>query len=339
MNVAAKPRIANDFYPTDHGFTRVMLESLPVRLSGRISEPCAGQRDIVQCLRQHGLDVIDSDIVDGPGMDATTAEFWLNQSPIDWTVTNPPFNVATKILQKAYEYSRCGVLFFLRITYLEPCPDRYQWLDEYADQLRWMQVVNPRPIYRSDTNKTDSATCCWLLWDKSWSWRSMGIEPPFRFSHGSRSTVDSRKTVFTPSQPKLPINSSVVQSINLQKADRPPSQRAINFCSSGNQPTERKSVTIALRLIDALTAEVDALKFEGVAGPTQYLNEQAKGDRTYYLLRWVEKGRVRAKSLKPSGVSEVRARIVRRNEVQSLECRISETHKIIQKLEGEHTRR
>lgn len=105
------------------------------------------------------------------------------------------------------------------------------------------------------------------------------------------------------------------------------------FCSSNDQPTEKKSVNLALQLIDALSEEVDRLKAEGVAAASQYLNEQAKGDRTYYLLRWVVRGQVKSKSLKPSEVSEVRSRIARRNEAQSLECRISEIHKIIQKLE------
>jgi hypothetical protein len=135
-------------------------------------------------------------------MDATTDEYWFDRAP-DWTITNPPFNQATKILQQAYQNSRRGVLIFLRITYLEPCPDRAEWLDTHADQLRWCQVVNPRPIFRAETNKTDSATCVWLLWDKHWSWLSPGIEPPFRFSNGARCLLDKRRTAFPRSAPKL----------------------------------------------------------------------------------------------------------------------------------------
>jgi len=330
MNITARQsqsldRVANDFYPTDHGFTRVMLESLPVTLSGPILEPCAGERDIVEILRQSGLQVEDTDIIDSPGMDATTDEYWSDRAP-DWTITNPPFNQATKILQQAYQNSRRGVLIFLRITYLEPCPDRAEWLDAHADQLRWCQVVNPRPIFRADTNKTDSATCVWLLWDKHWSWLSPGIEPPFRFSNGARCLLDKRRTAFPRSAPKL-MALSAGKIANLQENPDP------NFYSLAAQPTESKPVNLALQLIDALSEEADQLKAEGVAAASQYLNEQVKGDRIYCLLRWVVKGQVKSKSLKPAEVAEARSRIDRRNRVQFLEYRIAELQTLISKLE------
>jgi hypothetical protein len=219
-----------------------MLESLPVTLSGPILEPCAGERDIAEILRQSGLQVEDTDIIDGPGLDATTDDYWADRAP-DWTITNPPFNAATKILQQAYANSRRGVLIFLRITYLEPCPDRAEWLDTHADQLRWCQVVNPRPIFRADTNKTDSATCVWLLWDKHWSWLSQGIEPPFRFSNGARCLLDKRRTAFPRSTPKLKAANSRIA------------------------PPEADSVeTLTNRLKNVCVSKANRLIAEGVAG-------------------------------------------------------------------------
>jgi hypothetical protein len=151
-----------------------------------------------------------------------------------------------------------------------------------------------------------------------------------RLSHGKRK--DNRAK---PVEAIWEIRASVGETDNLQKAPESPSPILPEpvFCSSNEQPTEKKSVNLALQLIDALSEEVDQLKADGIASASQYLNEQAKGDRTYYLLRWVVRGQVKSKSLKPSEVSEVRSRIARRNEAQSLDCRISEIHKIIQKLE------
>lgn len=311
MNTAARQsqsldRIANDFYPTDHGFTRVMLETLPVTLSGPVLEPCAGQRDIVQILRQSGLQVEDTDITDGPGLDAATDEYWSDRAP-DWTITNPPFNLATKILQKAYDNSRRGVLIFLRITYLEPCPDRAEWLDKHADQLRWMQVVNPRPIFRADTNNTDSATCVWLLWDKHWSWLSQGIEPPFRFTGGSRCPIDKRRTTFPSSAPKLCFDPKISKQIESQDAN--PADDADAFDLKVLEQIEKLESAIV-----GIGEAIDLLRAQGVAAKGAKLLSEEKGDRTYYR---IAQGR-RSTAIAAGEVSNQQAMIRRRNKSRRL---------------------
>ena len=317
MNTAARQsqsldRIANDFYPTDHGFTRVMLETLPVALSGPILEPCAGERDIVQILRQSGLEVEDTDITDGPELDAATDEYWADRAP-DWTITNPPFNLATKILQKAYDNSRRGVLIFLRITYLEPCPDRANWLDEHADQLRWMQVVNPRPIFRADTNKTDSATCVWLLWDKQWSWLSLGVEPPFRFIGGSRCPIDKRRTAFPPSAPKL---QTAHRSIfDRQFSESIESQDAT--LADGSDAFDRK-ISESIEKLEAaivdIGAAIDILRDQGVAAPGEMLAQEEKGGKVYH--RVIRRGG--SSAIGAGQVEGQRARLKRRSQSRRL---------------------
>ena len=315
MNIAARqsiflPRIENDFYPTDDGFTCAMLATLPLGLSGPILEPCAGQRDIVHVLRQSGLQVEDTDVIDGPGMDATTDAYWADRAP-DWTVTNPPFNLATKILQPAYQNSRRGVLIFLRITYLEPCPDRAEWLDKHADQLRWCQVVNPRPIFRADTNKTDSATCVWLLWDKEWSWLSQGIEPPFRFSNGSRSRADGRKTTFPPAAPKLQSFDHKFSKVIESPISNPaPDDDFDHKFSKVIENAQAELDGVLLRLGEA----IDLLRDQGVAGKGARLASEQKGDQTYH--RTIQ-GR-RSKAIPAGQVAHQQAMIDRRKQSRQL---------------------
>ena len=227
MQTLPRPRIANDFYPTSAPYTEVMVNTLPAGFNlkaMRIDEPCAGQRDIVRSLEGFGLTVNHSDLTDGPGCDATARSFWEARPEFDVMITNPAFNVATPIVQLGYEFAKRGAIVLLPQTWFEPTTnkdgsnvskglpplydkslfaERYQWLCDNSDQLRMLYTLNPRPMFRVDTTKTDSKTICWAFWDKQWSWISREIEPPFRFIRGVRDRVNPRITVFPNVGPKV----------------------------------------------------------------------------------------------------------------------------------------
>ena len=227
MQTLTKPRIKHDYYPTSAPYTLAMLDSLPAAFnirSMRIDEPCAGQRDIVRVLEARQLSVNHSDLIDGDYCDATARSFWESRPEYDLMITNPAFNVASPIVQLGYEYARRGAIVLLPQSWFEPTAnqdgsnkakglpplydkslflERYQWLCDNADQMRWQLTVNPRPMFREDTSKTDSKTVCWTLWDKQWSWQERGIEPPFRFIRGVRDRANPRITVFPNVGPKL----------------------------------------------------------------------------------------------------------------------------------------
>jgi hypothetical protein len=188
-------RISHDFYPTPEGITRSLLEVCP-ELPRSIFEPCAGNGAISDVLRESGREVFEWDLqwerhgAYNPPLnacDATDPYFWWywpknNAAKKDWaTVTNPPFNLAHEILPLAYEYSPWGCAFLLRLSYLEPAANRAQWLQDHADNLRYVMPVNPRPQFRRDSKSTDSSTVAWMVWQKSWSWKELGVKPPFQF--------------------------------------------------------------------------------------------------------------------------------------------------------------
>lgn len=181
-------RISHDFYPTPEGITQSLLEVCP-ELPRFIFEPCAGNGAIGDILRASERIVHESDIQWIPSYaeshDATKNKFWVTSSFVcegSWAVvTNPPFNLAHEILPLAYKYSPWGCAFLLRLSYLEPAANRAQWLQDCADSLRYVIPVNPRPKFRRDTKSTDSATVAWMVWQKSWSWKALGVKPPFQF--------------------------------------------------------------------------------------------------------------------------------------------------------------
>jgi len=185
-----KTRISNDFYPTPAGVTRALTDNC--RLPRFICEPCAGNGAITDVLRERPAgEVLESDIQWNPKDDATTRHFWETRADRlqreHWaTVTNPPFNLASKILPLAYEYSPWGVAFLLRLSYLEPTGDRAEWLKAHADNLRDVIPISPRPKFRRDSKGSDSVTVAWMVWCKTWSWAEIGAQPPFTFVSGWR---------------------------------------------------------------------------------------------------------------------------------------------------------
>ena len=190
-----KARHENDFYETPTLLTKELLAR--VDIFGAILEPCAGNSAISKALTQYpdnGRIVKESDLTWGEArshpVDATTEEFWeywrshfytnYPDRGISWVITNPPFNKAHQILPLAFEYCTVGVAFLLRSTYSEPCKNRADWLIEHADRLRYRIDISPRPRFRKEGG-TDTATVTWFVWQKSWSWRQKGIDPPFAY--------------------------------------------------------------------------------------------------------------------------------------------------------------
>jgi hypothetical protein len=93
--------------------------------------------------------------------DATSPAFWDGLEPdIDWVVSNPPFTCCTPIIVGAFRVARKGVAMLLRLSYLEPCNDRAEFLAAHPPSL----IVLPRISFTGD-GKSDNVTCAWFVWD------------------------------------------------------------------------------------------------------------------------------------------------------------------------------
>lgn len=171
-----------------------LVDSLGSSLRGTVIEPCAGDGNMARAIEElTGLGVLKKDIL--TGFDATNFEVWADMLyQIDWTITNPPFNLALPIIENAWEFSQVGVAMLLPITWNEPCENRREWLLNHADNLRYIMPVSPRPHFRKGeinpkTNKKykeDPRTVCWYVWRKDWSWNRLGIPCPFQYLAGWR---------------------------------------------------------------------------------------------------------------------------------------------------------
>lgn len=160
-------RRTNDQYFTPAFATRGLLNRVPIR--GTVLECCAGENDITDALRSAVTYVFTNDIDPSIGkadyhLDASLPESWTRFHPVDWVVTNPPFNQAPLIVPLAFEFARVGIAMLLRKTYTEPCFDRQDWLLDHKDNFS-DQIFLPR-ISFTGNGKSDNVACDWYVWTK-----------------------------------------------------------------------------------------------------------------------------------------------------------------------------
>jgi hypothetical protein len=121
-----------DFLPTPPWATRAflqtiltpMLEESGVGREPTIWGPCCGAGHMAIPLDQAFDHVFASDVADwGHGsrrdLDFTFATAGDAPWPVDWVITNPPFVLAERILDRALSIARQGVALLLRLQWLE----------------------------------------------------------------------------------------------------------------------------------------------------------------------------------------------------------------------------
>lgn len=130
--------------------------------NGVIFEPCCGKGDISKILLEKNYNVVTNDI------DVEVeADFHFDSTKIclssDWIITNPPFKDAPKMIPLFYEKAREGVICLLRLSYLEPCQNRRDFLVKFPPSFVF---VNKRVSFTND-GKSDSCTTAWIIWKKN----------------------------------------------------------------------------------------------------------------------------------------------------------------------------
>ena len=152
-----------DFYETPPQFTGLLLSYIRPEIKGTVLECCNGDGAITAVLRRHRIKVITNDVNKlrkaHKHFDATKPSLW--KKSYAWVISNLPFSSASRIVPSAFQAARHGVAFLLRLTYLEPCLNRKDFLSQYPPSI----IVLPRYSFTRDGG-VDSVTCAWFIWRK-----------------------------------------------------------------------------------------------------------------------------------------------------------------------------
>ncbi len=81
--------------------------------------------------------------------------------------------ITRKYNRRLNNKARVGVAFLLRLSYLEPCWDRADWLVQHPVSKL---IVLPRISFTGD-HKTDSVTCGWFVWVKGGTEQQIEVAP------------------------------------------------------------------------------------------------------------------------------------------------------------------
>jgi len=160
-----------DRYDSPHWF----ITHLPnyIKLKGIVGEPCKGSGNISNLLpyfdrvRYHWTNDLDPSVDADFNLDAANPKSWEQLPEADWIITNPPFNAALPILKNSLNHARLGVVFFLRLSFVEPTEERGQWLFENPRNL---DLIYSRFKFRKDKNgrdwASDSVPMMAMIWYK-----------------------------------------------------------------------------------------------------------------------------------------------------------------------------
>lgn len=132
-----------DFFPTPPWAVRAFCE-FALRLQrdakgGSVWEPACGMGHMAVPLAEYFTEVHASDVYPygfgevGDFLDMSLGTYWSPMKPVDWIITNPPFNAAKEFLLRAIDCRpKCGIALLLRTAWLES-EDR--WLDIFRTAL------------------------------------------------------------------------------------------------------------------------------------------------------------------------------------------------------------
>ena len=173
-------RLKEDYY-TPEWITRKLIGSLPYYITGKVLEPFVGEGNISRILNESKeIDLTTNDFNLNVQADyhedwktfmnlysykansfcSSNTDSWQLLS-FDWVFTNPPFSIAPDFVPIALEKAKKGVICLLRLSFLEPCRNRKDFL----------QFNPPTQIYVTkrinfDGNGKDQVTTAWMIWLK-----------------------------------------------------------------------------------------------------------------------------------------------------------------------------
>lgn len=175
-----------EVYPTPTWCVRRLLERCVRLRAGHWLEPCAGYGAILRAvagapwpaparvswtaveIREEVQALLQASATLAPGSRWAIADFFhldpgllFRGADFAAVVTNPPFSLALRFLQRCMEIAPTATIaFLLRTNFISGAEDRYGWLrDHMPDEYR----LPDRPIFRGD--HADSAEYSWFVWE------------------------------------------------------------------------------------------------------------------------------------------------------------------------------
>ena len=187
MSNRIEPTESLDHFPTPPWATRALCRYLERTLGidtggQRVWEPACAEGHMARALNESFSTVHASDIHDY-GIGAHVKDFTLQTfdeqpdwpGPVEWIVTNPPFNKAIEFVHTALPISRVGVAMFVRSNFTESIkrynglflPYRPSVVLQFVERVLLLKgKLRKKGTLNTATGKPYSTATayCWILW-------------------------------------------------------------------------------------------------------------------------------------------------------------------------------
>lgn len=169
-----EPTDSLDFFPTPAWATRALMERVIDRQwmqEEACLEPAAGEGHMASVLAEYFNTVHASDIHDyGKGFQVRDfldkgSLFEQPLSRVDWSIFNPPFNLAADFVKRALEVSNVGVAALVRTSWAESI-GRYEDLFSRSPPDIWAVFTERVPMVkgRVDEGASSATSYSWVVW-------------------------------------------------------------------------------------------------------------------------------------------------------------------------------
>lgn len=179
-NADGETRETNDYYATDPTATELFLKAINrdnIILPKYIWENACGEGHISQVLMDNGYEVYSTDIIDrnfrcfNGIQDFIECKEAPNKNKNKAIITNPPFKLAEKFVEKAMGLLNVGDLciYLLRIQFLES-KSRKELFAKYPPKYVYVNSERIKVEKNGEFDKYNAKTqCfCWFIWEKGY---------------------------------------------------------------------------------------------------------------------------------------------------------------------------
>ena len=154
-------RKENDFYPTPPDCVTSLLAHTRIAKVNAVWEPACGNGAISKVLENRGFTVISTDLNDY-GYGTTGIDFLqCEERQADILITNPPFDIADKFIEKSQELGIHTVCMLLKCQYWH-AKKRKVLFERYTPSE--ILAMTWRPNFSGQGSST--MDCIWTIWRK-----------------------------------------------------------------------------------------------------------------------------------------------------------------------------
>lgn len=173
MAQRVEPKGSLDDFPTPPWATRALVEHVLNEDTRHMTclEPACGAGHMAKVLSEY-FDHVDASDIAAYGY-GKTADFLSGDETVgqyDWIITNPPFSLAERFVDRALDVATRGVAILVRTVFIESA-GRYERLFRKRPPALFAQFVERVPMVkgRLDPKASTATGYSWLVWNKNYS--------------------------------------------------------------------------------------------------------------------------------------------------------------------------